>query len=159
MKGKPMNQKQEKETLAQLVTITRAIRQLRKKNLAVFEKLEKLSAEETKLTTSLKESVRGRIVEEAQGGTLPPGKINVYASEDALVQAIVKNAPRAYDATIARAEWPRAAFNTCSKIDPKKVDALVTEGKLSEELAGKAIEEKKVLTAAVTIDVLDGKRS
>jgi len=151
-----MNKKQEKEVLSKIVTATRAIRQLRKKNLALFEKLDKLREEETKLTNLLKESIRARIVEEAQEGLCPPGKINVYADEDALVQALVKHATRNYDVEVARDEWPRTAFNASVKIDPKKVDTLVAEGKLSEDVASKAIEEKKVLTAAITIDVLDG---
>jgi len=150
-----VNKKEEKEALAALVTTTRAIRQLRKKNLALFEKLEALQRDEEKLATALKDSVRARVVEE-NADDPPKGKISVYSTEDVLVQALMKTAPKGYDVEIARAEWPRAVFNAAAKIDPKKADALVTEGKLSEELARKATEEKKVLTAAITIDVLGG---
>jgi hypothetical protein len=147
-----MIKKKEREELKKLVTVTKAIRALTKKNPTIFRKLATLRAEERKLTEGLKESVRNRVVAEAsEKGYVGPSTVNVYTDKEALVQAVVRHGARGFDVGVARAEWPRAFVNACSSIDPKKVDALIEEGKLTADLAEKARRQDRVVTAAVTI--------
>ena len=150
-----MIKKKEREELKKLVKVTKAIRALAKKNPAIFEKLAALRSDERKLTEGLKESVRNRVVAEAsEKGYVGPSMVNVYTDKEALVQAVVRRSVRSYDVGAARAEWPRAVVNACSSIDPKKVDALIEEGKLTSDLAEKARREDRVVTASVTIAIV-----
>jgi len=150
-----MIKKKEREELKKLVKVTKAIRALAKKNPAIFKKLATLRADELKLTEALKESVRNRVVAEAsEKGYVGPSMISVYTGKEALVQAVVRRSVRGFDVGTARAEWPRAIFNACSSIDPKKVHALIEEDKLTDELAEKARREDRVVTASVTIAII-----